>query len=94
MATNQFKREDVYLDIIGLIGAGMDTTSTAVASTLFLLKKYPETLDKLITEMNESGMDILKKPSQSKGNPESEIMTEQDFSGISEKLQSCEYLTD
>jgi cytochrome P450 len=94
VATNQFKREDVYLDIIGLIGAGMDTTSTAVASTLFLLKKYPETLDKLITEMNESGMDILKKPSQSNGNPESEIMTEQDFSGISEKLQSCEYLTD
>jgi cytochrome P450 len=31
ISANEFKRDDVYCDIIGLMGAGMDTTSTAVA---------------------------------------------------------------
>lgn len=76
------KREDIYWDIVGLIGAGMDTTADTISSTLYFLKKFPMVRAKLIEQLNNSGLDILKKK-ELKG---------EDMKDIHEKLLEWEYL--
>ena len=42
-------------DIIGLLFAGHDTTSHAIVSAIYFLKKYPEVSKKLKTSLKDSG---------------------------------------
>jgi cytochrome P450 len=66
--TGKFEKVDVWHDIIGLLGAGMDTTSTAAASALYLLKKNPQKMQKLLNELSKIGLDFLQKPCENTEN--------------------------
>ena len=92
-ATGQYELEHIYLDVLGLLGAGMDTTSAATASALYLLKKSSK-VDKLMDEMKKSGIDILKRPTEvCSGGQEGSILSEKELGQIAPKLQNCDYLT-
>jgi cytochrome P450 len=90
--------EEVYSDILGLLGAGMDTTSTAAASALYLLKKSKKDA-KLIKEMDKFGLGVLRKStdcsfikSDSSDKP-SDVISDEEFLTLSSKIQDCDYLT-
>lgn len=47
-------REEIYENSSLLIGAGSETTATALSAATYLLAMNPEVLEKLVTEVRES----------------------------------------
>lgn len=82
MALGTIAEVDVANDAAAIISAGMDTTSDFISGALYHLKKAPHKLEKLMQEMKECGLDILKKKN----------LTDAESEEISEKIQSCDYL--
>ena len=81
MALGTIKREDAYYDIGALISAGMDTTSHLISSSLFFIQKFDKQ-EKLINQMKESELDVLKKKN----------LSEKELSSLYEKINNCDYL--
>lgn len=63
LATGEFTKEEICLDILGLLAAGMDTTAALTASMLYWVKRHPHVLDKLYKEMDASGLRVLENVS-------------------------------
>ena len=78
ISLNTLDIEDVFKDMVFLLFAGFDTTSKAVSSTLYLLKKYPETMKKLKSALDTSGILKLKFDDESK---------------LNEMYSECDYLS-
>ena len=53
---HNLSEEDAFLDIVGLLFGGHDTTSHGLLSCLYFLKKNPHTSDKLKEELKKSGI--------------------------------------
>lgn len=83
MAQGDIPKNDVINDIVGLLSAGMDTTSDFISSSLYYLKKHPEVAKKLKAELSQSGLDDLKLAD----------ITALDQTELYEKIQQCDYLT-
>mmetsp|Transcript_14930 Transcript_14930/g.17270 ORF Transcript_14930/g.17270 Transcript_14930/m.17270 type:complete len:217 (+) Transcript_14930:406-1056(+) len=56
VGTDQISKEEVFSDIMLLLVAGFDTTSHAITSILYQLKKSPSKLQKLVDELEAKGL--------------------------------------
>jgi cytochrome P450 len=55
MHCEDIPKREVFEDTISLLLGGTETSSHALASILYYLKKYPKCYDKLVEEMEENG---------------------------------------
>ena len=76
-AIGKFSQEVLVADTVMLLFAGFDTISHLITSCLFQLKKYPETLSKLMESSNKWGIVNVDK---SKG------------SSLKDIYENCDYL--
>ena len=56
-----FTKDEVFIDTFMLLIAGSDTTARGVTSMIYYLYKFPETLNKLKSALDISGIDSSKK---------------------------------
>jgi cytochrome P450 len=77
----QFTEDEIFCDLVLLMTGGTETSSHALTSIMFFLKKYPEIMKRLKAELEEQG--ITKENIEKEG---SDCIT-------MEKLQEMNYLT-
>jgi cytochrome P450 len=53
-------RRDLYDELLGLIGAGHETTGTALAWTFERLRRHPDVLAELVREVDEGGSELRR----------------------------------
>ena len=73
-----FDKSEVFADVLMLLFAGFDTTSHGIGSTLYFLKKFPETLKKLLDSLDKDGI--------------SKINPNEDSSKLKDKFENWDYL--
>ncbi|CAI2364272.1 unnamed protein product [Moneuplotes crassus] len=56
MTEHGLTEEEALQDTVFFLSAGLDTTASGITSTIYLLKKYPETYQKLRKELEEAGV--------------------------------------
>ena len=78
MESGKFTADEVFYDICSTIFAGLDTSSHALTSILYFLKKNPDVMTKLKSELAKYG--ITKDL-----NPEDPT--------FKDKIERCDYLT-
>ena len=61
----RFDVNEVFADMLMIIFAGFDTTSHSITSALYLLKKYPKTMKKILLSLNRDGISSLNSADDS-----------------------------
>ena len=74
---NNVSIEDCIMDLLSLIFAGFDTTSRAICTSLYYLKKHPKVHDKLMDEIRKHKLDQIEKVP---------------FEKLRDTFQNCDYL--